>query len=249
MSLEALIFDVDGTLADTEEAHRLAFNRAFEHFRLGWHWSQGAYRDLLETTGGKERIAAYLATQSLSSAERKRLAEMIPAIHAEKTKAYGALVAEGAVPLRLGVARLLDEALAAGCRLAIASTTTAANVDALLGAALGPRGIEMFSVIACGDQVPAKKPAPDVYELVLHHLGVDAEQAVALEDSRNGLLAATRAGLWTVVTPNFWTEHHDFSEAGLLLPDLAALSYAELARLGDRRPRSDIARLYEGAHG
>jgi HAD superfamily hydrolase (TIGR01509 family) len=265
MSLEALIFDVDGTLADTEEAHRTAFNQAFEHFRLGWNWDRDTYRELLKTTGGKERIAAFLAAQTLSGGERKRLAEMIPAVHAEKTRRYGSLVADGAVPLRAGVARLIDEALAAGCRLAIASTTTAANIDALLGATLGRRGIDAFSVIACGDQVPAKKPAPDIYQLAIRHLGVDPEQAVALEDSHNGLLAATGAGLWTVITPNFWTEAQDFGGAGMVLPslgepdaplagepgatlqDAAWLTYAELARRGDRRPRSEIAAIYAGA--
>jgi len=265
MSLQALIFDVDGTLADTEEAHRMAFNNAFERYKLGWKWSQDAYRELLKTTGGKERIAAYLAGKTLSAADRKRLAELIPAIHAEKTKFYSAFVADGAVPLRPGVVRLMEEALAAGCRLGIASTTTAVNIDALLQSTLGPRGLEMFSVIACGDQVAAKKPAPDIYRLALEHLGVEPEHAVAFEDSHNGLLAATGAGLWTIVTPTYWTETHDFSRAGMRLPhlggpgqpvegepgtqleDAAWLTYAELARRADRRPRCDIAALYAGA--
>jgi beta-phosphoglucomutase-like phosphatase (HAD superfamily) len=265
MTVQALIFDVDGTLADTEEAHRMAFNNAFERYKLGWKWSQDAYRELLKTTGGKERIAAYLATKTLSPSDRKRLAELIPAIHAEKTKFYSAFVADGAVPLREGVLRLAEEALNAGCRLGIASTTTAVNIDALLQSTLGTRGLEMFSVIACGDQVPAKKPAPDIYRLALEHLGVEPEHAVALEDSHNGLLAATRAGLWTVVTPTFWTESHDFGAAGLVLPrlgepsspltgepgaqleDAAWLGFAELSRRADRRPRCNIAAIYAGA--
>lgn len=267
MTLEALIFDVDGTLADTEEAHRVAFNNAFERFKLGWKWSQDAYRDLLKTTGGKERIAAYLATKTLSTPERKRLTELIPAIHAEKTKFYSSFVADGNLPLRDGVERLMDEALSAGCRLAIASTTTAANIDALLGATLGRRGIEMFSVIACGDQVRAKKPAPDIYQLALRHLGVDADKAIAFEDSHNGLLAATRAGLRTVVTPTFWTEGHDFSaaalvlpglgdperpldgESGVLLEDQAWLGHAELVRRVCERPLCEVSALYAGATG
>jgi HAD superfamily hydrolase (TIGR01509 family) len=262
MSVQALIFDVDGTLADTEEAHRMAFNHAFEHFKLGWKWTQDAYRELLKTTGGKERIAAFLATRTVSASDRKRLAELIPDIHAEKTKFYSAFVADGAVPLREGVARLMEEALAAGCRLGIASTTTAANIDALLSSTLGPRGLEMFSVIACGDQVPAKKPAPDIYQLALRHLGVDADQAVALEDSHNGLLAATRAGLWTVITPTYWTETHDFAGADLVLPslgdprhpvpgepgakleDAAWLTHAELVRRVELRPHCEVAALY-----
>jgi len=266
MSVTALIFDVDGTMADTEEAHRLAFNYAFERFRLGWKWSRDTYRELLKTTGGKERIAAYIAREVPGAAERRRLVEMIPAIHAEKTKFYSSAVNDGAIPLRDGVARLCDEALTAGCRLAIASTTTAVNIDALLNASFGACGLEMFSVIACGDQVRAKKPAPDIFRLALEHLGVEADDAVALEDSANGLRSAHAAGLWTVVTPTFWTEGSDFGDAGLLLPSLGDpaqplagepgnrlhdapwLSFAELARRArPARALDPVAALYAGA--
>ncbi len=220
MSIDALIFDVDGTMADTEEAHRTAFNRAFERHRLGWLWSRAEYRELLKVTGGKERIADYIRTLPISQADSRRLLALVPDIHAEKTRFYSSVVSDGAVPLRGGVERLLDEALAAGCRLAIASTTTAVNIDALLQATLGTRGLGMFSVIACGDQVRAKKPAPDIYKLALEHLGLHADQAVAFEDSPYGLRSAVAAQLWTVVTPTFWTEGGDFSAAGLLLPGL-----------------------------
>ena len=220
MSIEALIFDVDGTMADTEEAHRTAFNLAFERFRLGWKWSRDDYRLLLRTTGGKERIAAYIGQLELTRAERRRLYELVPGIHAEKTRFYSAVVADGAVPFRDGIARMLDEAISAGYRLAIASTTTAVNVDALLQSNLGTHVLEMFSVIACGDQVRAKKPAPDIYRLALRHLELPADRCIAFEDSANGLRAAVAAGLWTVVTPTFWTEGSDFASAGLLLPNL-----------------------------
>jgi HAD superfamily hydrolase (TIGR01509 family) len=221
MSIDALIFDVDGTMADTEEAHRTAFNLAFERYRLGWVWSRTEYRELLKVTGGKERINHYIRSLTpVGPTEYKRLLALVPDLHAEKTKFYSSVVSDGAVPLRGGVERLLDEALAAGCRLAIASTTTAVNIDALLQTTLGTRGLEMFSVIACGDQVRAKKPAPDIYKLALQHLGLHAEQLVAFEDSPNGLRAAVAADLWTVVTPTFWTEGGDFSAAGLLLPGL-----------------------------
>ena len=163
------------------------------------------------------------------------------------------------------MARLLDEALSDGCRLAIASTTTAVNVDALLQANLGTRGLEKFSVIACGDQVRAKKPAPDIFLLALKHLGLHADQAVAFEDSHNGLRSAVSAGLWTVVTPTFWTEGSDFSGAGLVLPSLGSpdhplagepggrlrseswLSYAEVVQLAAPPKLPSAARaLYEG---
>lgn len=222
MSLEALIFDVDGTLADTEEAHRVAFNLAFDRARLGWTWSRADYRQLLEVTGGKERITSYIDTLPVSPPERQRLRGLVPALHADKTRFYTAAVHDGGIRLREGVERLLDEALQAGCRLAIASTTTAANVAALLGATLGPRGLDRFAVVACGDQVRAKKPAPDIYRLALSTLGVPPERAAAFEDSAHGLAAATGAGLWTVVTPTFWTQGSDFSAAGLLLPHLGS---------------------------
>ncbi len=229
MPIEALIFDVDGTLADTEEAHRSAFNEAFRQHRLGWHWSREDYRSLLDVTGGKERITAYIDGLGLRGSERFWLVDLVPELHAEKTRIYGAFVAEGGVPLRPGVEALLDDALACGCRLAIASTTTAANIDALLHATLGPRGLDRFSVIACGDQVRRKKPAPDIYKLALANLGLDADRAIAVEDSANGLRSAQAAGLWTLVTPNFWTEASDLSAADLLRADLNGLSFDELA--------------------
>jgi len=234
MSVTALIFDVDGTMADTEEAHRLAFNYAFERFRLGWKWSRDTYRELLKTTGGKERIAAYIAREVPGAPDRRRLVEMIPAIHAEKTKFYSSAVNDGAIPLRDGVARLCDEALTAGCRLAIASTTTAVNIDALLNATFGACGLEMFSVIACGDQVRAKKPAPDIYRHALARLGISPARGVAVEDSVNGLRAATAAGLWTVITPNFWTAGSDFSAAPLVLPRLGEPDRPLPGEPGDR---------------
>ena len=265
MAIEALIFDVDGTLADTEEAHRTAFNLAFERLRLGWHWGRDDYRQLLRTTGGKERISAYIETLPVGATERKRLLERMPEIHAEKTRFYSSTVKDGAVPLREGVARLLDEALSAGLRLAIASTTTAVNVDALLQSTLGSRGLEMFSVIACGDQVRAKKPAPDIYQLALHHLGAPVECVVAFEDSENGLRAAAATGLWTVVTPTFWTEGGDFRCAGLVLPSLGEperplagepdgqltlagwLTLPELsAKAAPAAPADSVRALYEG---
>ena len=124
MSIEALVFDVDGTLADTEEVHRTAFNLAFERFGLGWYWDRPAYRQLLSVAGGKERLRAFIAELTVTRADQQRLLALLPAIHAEKTKLYSAVVRDGALSLREGVQRLIDEAQAAGCRLAIASTTT-----------------------------------------------------------------------------------------------------------------------------
>lgn len=218
--IACLIFDVDGTLADTEELHRQAFNAAFEQAGWPWHWSRERYRELLAVPGGKERMAAHVAQLPLPPEPRAAMHARIPEVHAAKTALYARAVEEGALRLRPGVERLLHEARDAGLRLAIASTTSAANVAALLQSALGGRGPEWFDVIACGDVVAHKKPAPDVYELVLSTLGLSADEAVAFEDSDAGLRAARAAGLWTVVTPTWWSEDHDHADAQLLLPHL-----------------------------
>ncbi len=195
--LDALIFDVDGTLAETEEAHRRAFNEAFAAAELPWRWDAPLYARLLEVTGGKERIRHYIdgfsAAPNLDPAAIARL-------HADKTARYAALVATGQVALRPGVARLLAEAEAAGLRLAIATTTQPANVEALLRATLGPEAVARFAVIAAGDAVPAKKPAPDVYQLALERLRLPPGRCVAFEDTVNGLRSANGAGIPTVVT-------------------------------------------------
>ena len=219
MSLKALIFDVDGTLADTEELHRQAFNLAFLQRELAWEWSAAEYARLLAVCGGKERIAHYIGTLAKSNAEKARLGALVPAIHRVKTQAYADLVADNRTPLRPGVARLISEARAAGMRLAIASTTSAANIGALLepGGGLGTRS---FEVIACAEQVALKKPAPDVYRLALARLRLPAEACLAFEDSANGLRAARAAGLATVVTPTRWTAAQDFAGASLCLSSL-----------------------------
>jgi HAD superfamily hydrolase (TIGR01509 family) len=220
MTLEALIFDVDGTLADTEETHRQAFNAAFIQFELRWDWRPQQYAELLSISGGKERLAVYVDTLEVAEAERARLKQLVPAIHREKTRLFTELIADGRARFRPGVARLIREARAAGVRVAIASTTTAANVEALIASNLGHDAYRDFAVIACGDQVEAKKPAPDIYNLALSTLGVPASACVALEDSGNGVKAAKAAGLFTVVTPTIWTATQDFRGADLVLNSL-----------------------------
>src|SRR5438874_4915953 len=220
MSLDALIFDVDGTLADTEETHRQAFNYAFLRFDLGWEWPKPLYRELLKISGGRERVIHYVEMLRVSPSEKMRLRELVPAIHREKTCLYAELIADGRCPLRPGIVRLLDEARAAGVRLAIASTSATANTQALLGRHLGAGAARMFSAIACSEHVPLKKPAPDVYLLALAMLGEEARRCVAFEDSVNGLRAAKAAGLYTVVTPSVWTVGDDFEDADVMLSHL-----------------------------
>lgn len=238
MSLNALIFDVDGTLADTEETHRQAFNHAFLQFDLKWEWSQPVYRQLLKTSGGSERIVVFIRTLSLPMPEKARLYQLVAAVHRAKTQLYRELIADGRCPLRPGVVRLLDEARASGIRLAIASTSAAANTHALLTRHLGAGALRMFDAIACAEHVQQKKPAPDIYRLALATLGEPASRCVAFEDSGNGLRAAKAAGLYTVVTPSQWTAGEQFADADLQLSHLGdpqhELPPGEAARVGGR---------------
>lgn len=213
MNVRALIWDVDGTLAETEELHRAAFNAAFAEAGLAWHWSQDDYRRLLKTTGGKERIAVFMAEIGASGVD-------IPALHKAKTALYTSMMAQGGLALRPGVADLMAQARAAGIRLAIATTTSRPNVDALCAACFGQPSDQVFEVIASGDEVPAKKPAPDIYLLALQRLGLPANACLALEDSRNGLRSALAAGLRTIVTPSVYTMGEDFTGADAVLDDL-----------------------------
>lgn len=229
--LEALIFDLDGTLADTEETHRQAFNAAFIEFALWWDWSPPLYASLLRISGGKERLRHYIGTLRVPAAERERLLAIVPALHDTKTRIYTELLVRGQRPFRPGVLPLLRAAKGAGLKLAIASTTTSANVDALLQANLGAAREVAFDVVACGDVVPEKKPAPDIYRLVLSSLRLPGDACVAFEDSLNGLRAAKAAGLATIVTPSRWTAEEDFSGADLVLPSLEGLDLPRLTRL------------------
>lgn len=217
MTLRALIFDVDGTLADTEEIHRQAFNAAFREHGLDWNWGRPYYGELLHTTGGKERIRRHIDSLDEPAERKAFLREKVPLVHRSKTLLFAELVARTA-KLRTGVERLIREAREKGLRLALASTTTPANVEALLASTLGGDSLGWFSVMVLGDQVPKKKPAPDVYRAALARLGRSAEQCVAFEDSAHGVSAARAAGLYTVATPTFWTVDQDYSAAQLVLP-------------------------------
>jgi len=218
--LTTLLFDVDGTLAETEEIHRESFNRTFAQAGLDWVWSKQLYAELLKVTGGKERIRYFLDTYLPDFEAPMNIDEYIAGLHAAKTGIFTRTVAAGEVPLRPGVKRLLEETRRAGLRLAITTTTTPANVTALLHHSLSPDAESWFEVIGAGSVVPAKKPAPDIYHYVMQQMGVSPAECLAFEDSANGLRSAREAGVITLVTVSEYTRHDDFEGAALVLDHL-----------------------------
>ena len=227
--IKALIFDVDGTLADTELAHLAAFNQAFAQEGIGWQWDVPLYTQLLEVSGGKERMLHYWKQVRPDVTDLgNRVQATIARLHELKTAAYEQAVRDGAVQLRPGVLKLIEAAHAEGLRLAIATTTSAVNIVALLRRAIGPDWQRFFTVVEDASTAPRKKPDPMVYQQTLARLAVPAAACLAFEDSANGLMAARTAKLATIVTPNDFTAHHDFTGALRVLPDLAGVSVAQL---------------------
>ena len=248
--LKALIFDVDGTLADTEEYHRLAFNESFAQAGLEWDWSVALYDELLGVTGGRERIKHFIQQQHPNFAEEEKIDDLedyIQGLHKVKTVLFNEKLEQGLVSLRPGVERLITEVHKHGIRLAIATTTTMENVTTLISCTLGKASLAWFEVIVAGNMVAAKKPASDVYDAVLSQLSLPASECIALEDSQLGLKSALAAGITTIVTQNHFTRTHDFQNAALVInhlgePELAfevlqgnayGHQYVDLAMLED----------------
>jgi HAD superfamily hydrolase (TIGR01509 family) len=216
----ALIFDCDGVLADTErDGHLPAFNQTFEDVGLSVRWSPEEYGEKLLIGGGKERMASLLTPEFVQ-------AEGLPADR---------LVQSGALPGRPGIKRIVESATAAGWQLAVASTSAEESVRAVLEHVVGDRLAEGFLVLA-GDVVPAKKPASDIYLLALDRLGVGGDDALVIEDSRNGLLAAVAAGLRCVVTVSGYTENEDHHEAVLVVSSLGDPDGEQTRILANRSP-------------
>jgi HAD superfamily hydrolase (TIGR01509 family) len=223
MTIKAIIFDVDGTLADTEDAHRIAFNTAFSENNLDWNWDVALYDKLLKVTGGKERIKYFVESFLTDFTKPDDFDGFVKKLHLVKTAHYTAMLRNGLIPLRPGIKQLITDAHRAGIALAIATTTTPENVSALLEVGLGKSWEKFFSANGCGDIVPNKKPAPDIYHWVLHELKLSSAECIALEDSNNGLRSALAAGIKTYVTINPYTRTQDFSGAAAVFEDLSDL--------------------------
>ena len=220
-NLRALIFDVDGTLAETErDGHRVAFNQTFEAAGLDWHWSTDLYGELLQVAGGKERIRFYIEQYAPPLPPIRDWSTFIADLHKTKTRRYTTLLKSGDIQLRPGVRRIIEAARDEQIILAIATTSRLENALALLETTFGPDAPDWFDVIAAGDVVPQKKPASDIYLYVLDKMALTADQCVVVEDTEHGLIAATGAGLTTVVTVNDYTQNQDFSQAAVVLNHL-----------------------------
>jgi HAD superfamily hydrolase (TIGR01509 family) len=224
LTIKAIIFDVDGTLADTEDAHRIAFNKAFAENKLDWNWDVELYDKLLKVTGGKERIKYYVSDFLTDYDKPDNFEEFVKHLHKVKTAHYIEMLANGQIPLRPGIRQLIEQAHGAGIKLAIATTTSPENVAALLEVGLGKDWQKYFDSVGCGDIVPQKKPAPDIYNWVLDELKLAPEDCIALEDSSNGLRSALAAGIKTYVTTNPYTHWHDFDGAAGIFDDLSNLN-------------------------
>ncbi len=216
--MTALLFDIDGTLSETEEVHRIAFNETFAQFGLPWSWDRPMYKRLLEVTGGKERIRHFIDT--FGPPEGPAAIAKIPAMHADKTGRYTRMIDAGAAGLRPGIARLIREGRAAGMPVAIVTTTSLPNVVSLIRSAFGPDGMDLFDAVSAGDIVAKKKPHPDIYLHALSELGIGPDEAVAFEDSVNGLRSASAAGVRAVMTASVYTDDQAFPGALAWLSDL-----------------------------
>jgi HAD superfamily hydrolase (TIGR01509 family) len=223
---KALIFDCDGVLADTErDGHLVAFNRMWKEQGVPWQWSLEQYAIKLKIGGGKERIASLAQDADFRAAYKVPAPEdewlnVVAGWHKRKSEIFKDLVQSGAMPARPGVRRLAREAHDQGYILAVCSTSALASVQAVLDSVMGKDLSAKFAGVFAGDIVKAKKPAPDIYNHAADSLGLSHRDCVVIEDSRNGLLAATAAGMKCVVTTNALTDGEDFSEAALVVDSL-----------------------------
>jgi HAD superfamily hydrolase (TIGR01509 family) len=224
VSIKAIIFDVDGTLADTEDGHRKSFNKAFAECGLDWNWDVALYDKLLKVTGGKERIKYFVSDFLPGFAKPSDYEGFVKNLHAVKTRHYTNMLREGHIPLCPGIKQLIHDARTAGIALAIATTTSPENVSALLEVGLSKDWENYFAANECGDIVPHKKPAPDIYFWVLDKLRLDPKDCIALEDSENGLRSSLAAGIKTFVITNHYTRKQNFAGAAGVFGDLRDLS-------------------------
>jgi HAD superfamily hydrolase (TIGR01509 family) len=239
---KTLIFDCDGVLADTErDGHLVAFNRMWREQGVDWQWSLAQYAEKVKIGGGKERMASlgrdadFRAVYNVPDSEEEWW-DIVAGWHKRKSEIYKEMIAAGALPARPGVKRLAEEALDSGWQLVVCSTSSLSSVQAVLDHVMGETTAAKFAGVFAGDMVKAKKPDPAIYLLAVEKLGLTPNECVVVEDSRNGLLAATAAGMTCIVTVNQLTENEDFQEAAIVVSSLGDPGGEQAKVIANRTP-------------
>jgi HAD superfamily hydrolase (TIGR01509 family) len=220
MKLKGIIFDVDGTIADTEDIHRQAFNHTFKEYGIDWHWPANDYREILLISGGKERFRKYLKEDEELKNKIDDHEDFVQKLHKSKSKHYRKLLKSDGIQFRPGVIRLINEAREQGIQIGVATSSSMANLRTLFKKVLNIEPNELFNSIVTSDTVQDKKPSPAVYQCVLAGLGLDADHCIAIEDTQNGNLAALAAGLKTIITTHAYTIDNDFTGASIVADHL-----------------------------
>jgi len=244
--LKAILWDVDGTLAETErDGHRVAFNRAFEALELPWRWSETRYGELLAVAGGRERLLHDMQSQPQAPTDVAQRAALAARIHRLKNENYAAIVAAGTLRLRPGVAELFGDCERAAMSMAIVTTSSAANVAALLATSLGADWRSRFAAVLCAEQAPRKKPDPQVYVRALQALRLGPHEALAIEDAPAGVVAARAAGIAVVVVRSFYFANASGAGAVAVGPSLGSARGWEPPSGQPPDHRIDLAQLLQ----
>jgi HAD superfamily hydrolase (TIGR01509 family) len=234
--LKAVIFGAIGTIVETSEIQRQAFNLAFAEAGIDWNWEAQTYRDLLKINGGQNRIRAYRDTLAKAAAPanpfRTSVTDFqIAALHQAKTKHYVALLENTPLHPRTGVVELSEACRQAGIQVAFCTSTAIENVNGIGAALSGLLPFERFATIVTSDKIERPKPAPDAYRYCLQQLGLTADEAIAIEDTPASLTAAKTAGITTIATPGAATSDQDFGAADLVVSDLTGITIDRLSEL------------------